>query len=70
MRRFFSIAIVLLVPAFACAQPKSAEQTRAAFTKILERPKVPLDAKAMQPVKLDGGLVQEWLTYALSLIHI
>jgi dienelactone hydrolase len=66
MPRCFSLLLFLAVP-LAADEPKASypppAEVRAAFLKLLDRPKVPLDVKA-QPAKTDKGFVVETLSFA------
>ncbi len=68
MRRFLGFSLVLLIPFFVQAQdaPKyaPAEQVRASFKKLLDRPKVPLDAKVVSKKRHTDGSDHEFLTFA------
>ena len=65
MPRFLLLLALVLIPQYAPAQEKYAPpaQVRAAFKKLLDRPKASLDAKvvAQEPM---GGLVLETLDFA------
>ncbi len=64
----FSIFLLVLFPAFLRAdEPRktlSPEETRKAFFKLLDRPKVPLDAKEASAAKEANGLITEHLNFA------
>jgi dienelactone hydrolase len=72
MRSLLSILLVSLpFPVLAADEkgyPAPAE-VRAAFLKLLDRPKVPLDVKVMSTSTLKSGLVQEHLTFASEKKH-
>jgi dienelactone hydrolase len=65
MRRFWSIAFLFLAPTLGIAQdiPKysAPEQVKASFKKLLDRPKIPFDVRA---VKSGPGVAIETLTFA------
>src|SRR5205823_1105422 len=65
MRRLpFLLAVLLVVPAFVPAQEKKPlppEQAKAAFLKLLDRPKVPADVREDEkPVVKDGLYYLRW----------
>lgn len=68
MRRLLFLSLFLLAPQFLVAQdiPKYAppEQVKASFQKLLDRPRVPLDAKVTSTKSLGDGSVLETLTFA------
>ena len=57
MKRLLLIAI-LLMPAFSVAQPLSPAATRAAFLKLIDRPRVPLDVQIASQGEVDG--LERW----------
>jgi len=66
-RRLLALGLLLCLPVAYRAQesiPKypPASEVKAAFLKLLDRPKVPLDAKVTS-TKTEGGLVVEHLTF-------
>lgn len=66
MQRFLLLFSVLLTPTVVCAQEiKYAvpAEVRASFKKLLDRPKVPLDAKSVSAELVDGWVLEE-LTFA------
>ena len=65
-RRFWLLAVLFVIPAFAAAQapkPLPPAEAKAAFLKLLDRPKVPLDAK-YDPSAGSGDLVRERISIA------
>jgi dienelactone hydrolase len=68
MRRLFLLAAFLFVPQFLHAQdvPKYAApaEVRASFKKLLDRPKVSLDAKASALKDTSNGTILESITFA------
>lgn len=64
MCRLLLLSLLLLIPQFVHAQEKysAPAAVRASFKKLLDRPKVPLDAKVSSKI-LDGGLVLETLSF-------
>src|SRR5262245_33495436 len=66
---FGTLTVLLWMPAVVLAQtpvpsyPPPAE-VKAAFLKLLDRPKVPLDVKVQEPATENEGLVTEHLSFA------
>src|SRR4051794_5314240 len=68
LRRFAVLVLVFLAPALRADQTQTAvpppAEVKAAFLKLLDRPRLPLDPKEQDaPVEKDG-LVTEHLTFA------
>jgi dienelactone hydrolase len=60
------IALLILIPTSAKSQSAypPASEVKAAFVKMLDRPKVPLDVKIIETKSIDNGLVVERLDFA------
>jgi dienelactone hydrolase len=68
MRRLLPVITILCLSSAVAAQAPPSypapDKVKAAFLKLLDRPKVPLDVKEGATAKLDGDLVLEHLSFA------